>query len=204
MEQKFEFAVNEFVLVMQGPQLYQGKISNTKETNDGRKYKIHYIGWHSRYDEWVYEDRMFENNVENRAYQRELKLKAINAAQTEVQEQTVGVKRKPGKPKGVWSKKAKQIKKEEPVDTSIAHLSPSVSDWTDADVGGWLMGVSPGLKSCVDLFAKNAVNGKLLIRLDEELLKEIGVQNTLHRLRLLEEISILKRDGCYQKNPDVL
>lgn len=61
-----------------------------------------------------------------------------------------------------------------------------VTNWDIAEVSNWL--VTIGYKDLVPLFHQSNINGVALSRLDDRLLKEIGVVNVGTRLQFLNEI----------------
>ena len=57
------------------------------------------------------------------------------------------------------------------------------------DIDGWLRGI--GLAQYAEMFRANDIDGKLLSRLTNEDLKDIGVASLGHRKKLLEAIAEL-------------
>ncbi|KAM7206350.1 Chromo domain-like protein [Rhypophila sp. PSN 637] len=63
----FSFSANERVLCFHLEMLYEAKVLEVGEDDNGKpKYKIHYKGWKSSWDDWVGEDRIRKFTDENR------------------------------------------------------------------------------------------------------------------------------------------
>ncbi|KAL1520221.1 hypothetical protein AB1Y20_023691 [Prymnesium parvum] len=73
----FAFELGAHVLAYHGPLIYQALVRDrvTREGIEGagrlKIYLIHYEGWNERWDEWVAESRLLEDNEDNAALQKE-------------------------------------------------------------------------------------------------------------------------------------
>ncbi len=70
--------------------------------------------------------------------------------------------------------------------------SDRVAAWSDTEVRTWLTSLSPALASYADVFAAGAVDGKALLKLQDDSLEALGVTNRVHRVRMLKEINRLR------------
>ncbi|KAI9297395.1 MRG-domain-containing protein, partial [Neoconidiobolus thromboides FSU 785] len=69
------FGIGENLLCYHGPLLYEAKQQDHSEGSDqpGVRYRVHYKGWKSRWDEWVPTSRILKLNEKNLEKQNELK-----------------------------------------------------------------------------------------------------------------------------------
>ncbi|KAK9475460.1 uncharacterized protein V1510DRAFT_349375, partial [Dipodascopsis tothii] len=65
-----------------------------------------------------------------------------------------------------------------------------VVDWTTADVSNWLIRL--GLRQYEPSFSENDISGDVLVHLDHESLKELGVVAVGHRLQILKSVYNIK------------
>ena len=67
------------------------------------------------------------------------------------------------------------------------------SQWDDAMVSAWMTSCMPLIASeYIIAFRDNAVNGELLLELNETDLLELGITKRMHMARFLKELSILR------------
>ena len=72
--------------------------------------------------------------------------------------------------------------------------APAARAWDEDDVGAWLR--ERGLEQHVQTFARNRVDGRVLLSLDDaDLADELGVASRLERKRLLAGLERLRGDG---------
>lgn len=69
-------------------------------------------------------------------------------------------------------------------------VAPKKNYWNCNEVGAWLSGL--GLAHHALAFEKLRVDGRLLSRIDDEDLRELGVESRIERKRLLMELESLK------------
>jgi hypothetical protein len=61
-----EFKVEELVLALEGPLLYEARIKKVIEINGGfSKYRLHYMGWNKRFDVWATKCNLLKNTKSN-------------------------------------------------------------------------------------------------------------------------------------------
>eukprot|EP01136_Pigoraptor_vietnamica_P039420 Opistho-1_new@10197 len=77
MATRLKFAEGERLLCFHGALIYEAKCLATEaQDSTGQKkeprYLVHYNGWATRWDEWVYESRMLKDTEENRNKMRVL------------------------------------------------------------------------------------------------------------------------------------
>ena len=77
---------------------------------------------------------------------------------------------------------------------SSSWQSKAVKEWNKEDVIAWLLSEEEErFQPLVDVFRKNAVKGKDLLKLDDEVLKEsFGIADRFLRIQLLGRIEELK------------
>jgi hypothetical protein len=68
-------------------------------------------------------------------------------------------------------------------------LRKHMSEWSEAEVGEWLQSIGALYGQYRAAFAANALNGRAVVRLGAEELKELGVASGVHRARLMADIS---------------
>lgn len=71
-----EYLTDEKILCFWGPLLFEGKCIDSEEVEvDSHvivRYKVHYMGWNSKHDEWVTDARILKHTPENVLKQTEL------------------------------------------------------------------------------------------------------------------------------------
>lgn len=82
--------------------------------------------------------------------------------------------------------------------------SMDVSDWTVSDVQEWLSYIHTTDGNMLirfgECFIENDVNGKVLMQLTDDTLKEIGITSLGMRKRLIKEIDKLRQTGHFNLN----
>jgi len=72
-----QFQVDDLVLVHHGVMIFEAKILKIDdalaENNQPTQYFVHYQGWNKKWDEWVAQDRVLEDNKAGRLLQQQAK-----------------------------------------------------------------------------------------------------------------------------------
>jgi hypothetical protein len=63
-------------------------------------------------------------------------------------------------------------------------------EWSEAEVGGWLQSIGAPYAQYCKSFADNCLNGRAVLELTQEELKELGVVSGVHRARLMADIKL--------------
>jgi len=116
-EVKFAYSVDDTVLAYHGPLMYQAKVLDRKEKDGTALYKIHFVNWNKRYDEWATANRLFDNNRENKADAAKLLADAKKA------EEAARVEKLPDQPKRKKAKKSDGKKGTETVESLRRELN---------------------------------------------------------------------------------
>eukprot|EP01147_Barroeca_monosierra_P010257 gene10257-7789_t len=79
----------------------------------------------------------------------------------------------------------------------LRHIARRVeaNNWDENKVKEWVMGLHPQFQQYSRIMEANAVNGDVLMTLNDQDLADIGIDSPLHRRRLLTEIEKLKRSN---------
>eukprot|EP01104_Vermistella_antarctica_P018590 TRINITY_DN6943_c0_g1_i2.p1 TRINITY_DN6943_c0_g1~~TRINITY_DN6943_c0_g1_i2.p1 ORF type:complete len:337 (-),score=56.77 TRINITY_DN6943_c0_g1_i2:30-1040(-) len=109
------YSIGEQVLARQGALIYPAKILHIKNVDDQLLYMVHYVGWRSRWDEWVGTLRLLKDNEVNRETQRMLKVKAADLKRKKKRKMEDSAQH--GE---ISKKKHKKLKNKKPVDPSIS------------------------------------------------------------------------------------
>ena len=67
-------------------------------------------------------------------------------------------------------------------------IPQSMREWACSDVQLWVESMPGQLEQYGRLFKENAIDGDLLVAFDDEMLRDIGINNKLHRKQLLKQI----------------
>lgn len=113
-----KFAINQVVLAKDKKLLYDAKIIELRQKNDGHanfEYKVHYIGWNKSWDCWKHEGELIEKSEEALKQQEELHKKVKDRKKH-------GVKRK----KTSSSQKRKKQKLDEEVQSALKFDLPVI------------------------------------------------------------------------------
>ena len=80
-------------------------------------------------------------------------------------------------------------------DENATYVKNDINEWDVDDVISWLISLGNGaFKNYMDIFRKNAINGKDLQRLNDEYLEQMGVSRFFDRVDIMKEINKLLRD----------
>lgn len=69
-------------------------------------------------------------------------------------------------------------------------LRRNILSWSEADVSNWLCELN--YPQHLHMFKENGINGEILVHLDHEALKDLGIHSVGNRLNILREIYHLK------------
>lgn len=76
------YSKDEKILCFHHEMLYEAKIIEIDQTDEGAyRYKVHYKGWKSTWDDWVPQDRIRKLNSENRELASQLNQQARSSMQ---------------------------------------------------------------------------------------------------------------------------
>lgn len=125
----FKFPTKEGtkVFCFHGPVMYVSRMVSSAVHHDVPWYKIHYVGWTDRHDEWVEEERLREFTPENQAEAKRLRQLAKGGQKRKSTGKAVVSKAKVDKPETTTasaSKTPKPTAKEEPRET--LPLNPNI------------------------------------------------------------------------------
>lgn len=112
------YKIDQVVLAYHGPCIYQAKVLKQKlhkKKENTIQYFVHYNKWNKKWDEWVGEDRLMEDNEQNR-----IKMDSANKKTKARPERKVGDKAKGDQKDKVGGKKAKKDPTIEPEDERAA------------------------------------------------------------------------------------
>jgi len=113
-----KYSINQVVLAKDKKLLYDAKILELRQKNDGHanfEYKIHYVGWNKSWDCWKHENELIEKNEESLKQQEALHKKVKDRKKH-------GVKRK----KTTSSQKRKKQKLDEEVQSALKFDLPVI------------------------------------------------------------------------------
>ena len=61
----FKYAVKEKLIVPSGPMLYYGRVLKRRAVDGALQYRVHFDGWHKRYDTWLSEEQCLADEPAN-------------------------------------------------------------------------------------------------------------------------------------------
>ena len=83
-----------------------------------------------------------------------------------------------------------------------ANVPQSMREWSCSHVREWVESLPGQLEKYSTVFNENAIDGDLLVAFDDEMLRDIGVSNKLHRKQLLKQIERAPRHPRAQLQTD--
>jgi len=139
------------------------------------------------------EDKDDESKEEKKEKKKKEKEKKVEEAKEESRAEEEETKEETKEEREEIQEVRREEMKKEEVKKEDSRPKSSVNDWTEDDVGSWLINLGSEFAPYVAVFKENNITGKRLLRLNDEKLKALGINSLGLRDDILTEIEDLKQ-----------